>query len=81
MKEIMYFLMGLAFGAVIGLMFAPKSGAELRADLQTTAERDLAKWQTEWQAAMVKTHERLDQMQVDLKQALEQAPSEEGEAA
>jgi gas vesicle protein len=80
MKEIMYFVFGVAIGAVVGLLVAPKSGKELRADLQATAEKDLSKLQGEWQAAMSKTNERLDKIQTDLGQALEQAQVEAEEA-
>jgi len=79
MKEIVYFVLGVAVGATFALLFAPKSGAELRADLQATAEKDLSRLQADWQAAMAKTNERLDQVQADLKQALQQA-QEKGEA-
>lgn len=80
MKEVVYFVLGAAVGAAVALLFAPKSGAELRADLQATAEKDLSRLQTDWQAATAKTNERLDQMQADLKQALQQAQDEEEEA-
>ena len=39
---------------------------ELRANIRSTADKDLHKLQAEWQAAMAKTHERLDQIQADL---------------
>lgn len=73
MKEIMYFLLGAAVGATLALLFAPESGKELRANIQATAEKDAAKLQAEWQAAMAKTNEQLDQMQAELKQALQRA--------
>jgi gas vesicle protein len=72
-KEIMYFLLGAMVGATLALLFAPASGQELRANLQATAEKDAAKLQAEWQAAMAKTNEQLDQMQAELKQALQRA--------
>jgi gas vesicle protein len=82
MKEVVYFVLGAAVGATFALLFAPKSGAELWADLQATAEKDLSRLQADWQAAMAKTNDRLDQMQADLKQALQQAQEkEEAEAA
>ena len=77
MKEIVYFVLGAAVGATFALLFAPKSGAELRADLQATAEKDLSRLQADWQATMAKTNERLDQMQADLKRALRQAQDED----
>ena len=80
MKEIVYFVLGAAVGAIVALLFAPKSGVELRADIQATAEKDFSKLQADWQATMAKTNERLDQMQAELKQALQQAQDEEEEA-
>jgi gas vesicle protein len=80
MKEVVYFVLGAAVGAALALLFAPKSGAELRADLQATAEKDLSKLQADWQATMAKTNQQLDQMQADLKQALEQGKGKEAEA-
>ena len=79
MKELVYLLLGAALGAILALLFAPKSGVEFRADLQATAEQDKAKLQADWQDAMAKTHERLDQIQADLKKATQKAQGEEGE--
>ncbi len=83
MKEMIYFLLGAAVGAIFALLFAPQSGQELRSNIQTTAEKDWRKLQAEWQTGMKKTQERLDQMQSDLKQALQQddPESEAGESA
>ena len=81
MKEIVYFVLGAAVGATLALLFAPASGRELRANLQATAEKDAAKVQAEWQAATAKTNERLDQMQAELKQALQRVSKEEGATA
>ena len=71
MKELVIFLLGAVFGAVAALMFAPASGAELRAQIQTTAEKDLERLQAEWEKNMQKTNEQLAKMQADLKQALQ----------
>jgi gas vesicle protein len=81
MKEIVYFMLGAAVGVTFALLFAPESGAELRAGLQATAEKDLSRLQADWQAATAKTNQRLDQMQADLKQALEQRKGKEEEVA
>ena len=80
MKEIVYFVMGAAVGATVALLFAPKSGAELRADLQATAEKDKARLQEDWQAAMAKTNEQVDKMKAELK-AAQEAKAGEGDAA
>ncbi len=66
-----YFLLGAAVGAIFALLFAPQSGQELRANIQTTAEKDWRKLQAEWQTGMEKTRQRLDQVESDLKQALQ----------
>jgi gas vesicle protein len=76
MKDIFYFLLGAAVGAIFALLFAPQSGEELRTKLQDTAEQDWQKVQAQWQADQEKTHQRLDQIQQTLKKQ-----SAEGEAA
>jgi gas vesicle protein len=80
MKETVIFLLGAMVGAAVALMFAPSSGSELRAQIQSTAERDLERLQSEWQQGLDKTHEKLDTPQADLKQALKQAQREVEEA-
>lgn len=79
MKDIFYFILGAAVGAIFALLFAPQSGEELRMKIQDTAEKDWQKMQAEWQADQEKIHQRLDQIQQALqKQAAE---SEAAEAA
>lgn len=79
MKDIFYFILGAAVGAIFALLFAPQSGEELRMKIQDTAEKDWQKVQVEWQADQEKIHQRLDQIQQALqKQAAE---SEAAEAA
>jgi gas vesicle protein len=63
MKEIVYFMLGVAVGSLVALLFAPESGQELRAKIQSTAEQDYARMQSEWQKEAAKIHERLDQLQ------------------
>jgi gas vesicle protein len=72
MKEIVFFLLGAAVGAVAALMFAPASGAELRAQIRTAAEEEAGRLQAEWQTGLQKTNEKLDKLQADLRQALQQ---------
>ena len=80
MKEMAFFVLGAAVGALVALMFAPASGAELRAQIQTTAERDLERLQSEWEKGLQKTNEKVERLQADLKQALHQAQSDIEEA-
>lgn len=63
MKEIVYFMLGVAVGSLVALLFAPESGQELRSKIQSTAEQDRARMQAEWQKEAAKIHERLDQLQ------------------
>lgn len=72
MRDIFYFILGAAVGAIFALLFAPQSGEELRTKLQDTAEKDWQKAQAEWQADQDKIHQRLDQIQ----QALQKKDAE-----
>ena len=69
MKGIFYFLLGASVGAVIALLFAPQSGEELRANIQSTADKNWQAIQAEWQTGMEKVQANLDQLQSDLKRA------------
>jgi len=68
MKAMLYFLYGAVAGAIIALLFAPQSGEETRAKIQSAAEENWQTIQAEWQAGMETIHSRLDQVQSDLKQ-------------
>jgi gas vesicle protein len=76
MKDIFNFLLGAVVGAIFALLFAPQSGEELRANIQTTAEKDWQNLQSQWQAEMEKIHARLDQLQAQAKGTLEEADAE-----
>ena len=81
MKYLMSFVLGAAVGAVAALLFAPSSGAELRAQIQTGAEAELKKAEAEWQKATTELHEKFDQTSEDIRAFIEQAKTEqEGEA-
>jgi len=71
MKEFFYFLVGASVGAIVALLFAPQSGEETRANLQSTAEENWQKVRSELQAGMEKTQARLDQLQSDLKKVMQ----------
>lgn len=63
MKEIVYFMLGVAVGSLVALLFAPESGQELRAKIQSASKQEYQKAQTEWQGEVAKIHQRLDQLQ------------------
>jgi gas vesicle protein len=80
-------LVGVALGAAAALLYAPKSGAETRAQLssQATAEWELAQAQTH--KGMESVHAQLESVQAELKkltaqqeeleEAIEELPEEE----
>jgi gas vesicle protein len=81
MKGILYFLYGAVAGAIVALLFAPQSGSETRADIQTAAEENWEKIRSELQAGMEKTQARLDQLQSDMKQVMQKDEQAETETA
>jgi len=80
MKDIFTFLLGAVVGAVFALLYAPQTGAETRAKLQTTAEEDWEKLLVQSQVELQKVQERLDQMQSEQGEADVQEAAE-GEGA
>jgi len=81
MKDMFFFLLGAAVGAIFALLFAPQSGEDLRANIQSTAEKDWHKLQAEWKTGMEKTNASLDQMQSDLKKVLQKQGQADSETA
>jgi gas vesicle protein len=65
MKYLIGFLTGLAAGAAVALLFAPKAGEEIRAELAATA-------QTDWEAANAQLHKGITSMQAQLTSMQEQ---------
>jgi len=79
MKAILYFLYGAIAGAIVALLFAPQSGEELRANLQSTADKNWQAIQADWQSGMETVHARLDQVQSDLKRVQQKQNEAEAE--
>ena len=65
MKVLIGFLAGFAAGAAAALLFAPKSGAEIRAGLSSTAH-------TDWDATNAGLHKGMASMQAQLSSIQEQ---------
>jgi gas vesicle protein len=67
MKELLYFVFGAAIGALAALLFAPKSGTELRGDIQQRANADLQKLQQTYEQSMAEMNKKMEQIQAQLK--------------
>ena len=87
MKLVIGFLLGFAAGAAAALLYAPRSGAETRAQLssQATAEWELARAQMhkgmeglQGQLESVQSElQKLTEQQEELEEAIEELPEEE----
>lgn len=56
-SKLAFFLVGFGFGAVIALLFAPKSGRELREDIAETTRRGIDKASEAYQATRERARE------------------------
>ena len=76
MRFLIGLLAGFAAGAAFGLLFAPKAGEEIRAQLSATA-------QTDWEAANAQLHKGITSIQAQLTSMQEQlhALRAQGDAA
>ena len=66
MRYVLVFLLGALSGAVAALLFAPSSGEELRANIKTQADAQVAKLQSEYQKGMQDMNARIDQLSTQL---------------
>ncbi|MBI3950261.1 MAG: YtxH domain-containing protein [Acidobacteria bacterium] len=58
-SKLAFFLVGFGIGAVVALLFAPKSGRELREDIAETTRREIAKASEAFETTVVDQRERL----------------------
>lgn len=76
MKDTINFLAGMILGAAIGavaaLLFAPQSGAELRANIQEQAMAERQRLQALYEQQMAELQPQLDKLQKDVQSLLEQ---------
>ncbi len=71
MKVVIGFLAGFAAGAAVALLFAPKAGEEIRAELSATAH-------TDWDAANTQLHKGMASMQQQMGNMQEQLNATRG---
>ncbi|GMQ78745.1 MAG: hypothetical protein BMS9Abin02_1279 [Anaerolineae bacterium] len=67
MKYYSGFFMGILVGVGIGLLFAPSSGEELRAQIQQEAEIELKKLEVEWRRRLQQVQKSIDETRNELK--------------
>ena len=67
----MAFLVGAVVGAIVALLFAPKSGEELRAELVSEARAERDQLQKEYAEVVEEVRQRLDKVQADVQTTLE----------
>ncbi len=73
MRELFGFVVGVAVGVVAGMLLAPMSGRELRAQLGQEAETELQKAQAEWKKALEQIHQSVEATRSELKAYIDQA--------
>ncbi len=66
MKYMIGFLAGFAAGAAVALLFAPKAGEEIRAELSTAAHTDWDAAGTQVHKGMASIEQQLSSMQAQL---------------
>lgn len=76
MKNTLNFFAGMIVGGVLGamaaLLYAPQSGAELRANLQEQANAERQRLQTLYEKQLDEVKSQLDKAQKDVQSVLEQ---------
>lgn len=73
MKYAMSFVFGVIVGAVAALLVAPSSGEDLRKEIKTQADVEVAKLQDGWQKGMQEAHDRLDKVSSEIQAASQRA--------
>ena len=79
MRFLVGFVSGALVGAVVAVLLAPSSGAELRNKLQTEAETELKKAEEGWRKATTELNQRLEETRQELKTFVEQSSAEGAE--
>jgi gas vesicle protein len=60
MGNLFSFLTGVLVGVAVGLLYAPMSGEELRAEIRTEAEVELKKVEAEWNKRLKEVNKSLE---------------------
>jgi gas vesicle protein len=65
-------LLGALLGAVLALLFAPSSGKELRSNIKTGVDTQVAKGKETWNGAMQEADNRIKQINKNVKERIGQ---------
>ena len=60
MGNLFSFLAGILVGVAVGLLYAPMSGEELRAEIRAEAETELRKAEAEWNKRLKEVNETIE---------------------
>jgi gas vesicle protein len=66
LKYVLTFLLGVATGTAVGLLLAPSSGEELRANIKTQADTQVARLQDEYQKTVQEMQSRVDNLNSEM---------------
>ena len=69
MKYTMGFVFGAIVGAAVALLVTPSSGEDLRKQIKSRADVEVAKLQDEWQKGMQEVQNRLDKVSTEVQAA------------
>ena len=81
MKYFSGFFMGILVGVGIGLLFAPSSGEELRAQIQQEAEIELKKLEAEWQRRLQQVQKSIEETRNEVKSMAQKDKAGDGTEA
>lgn len=71
MGNLFSFLAGILVGVAVGLLYAPMSGEELRAELKAEAETELRKAEAEWNRRLQEVNETIEATRSEIMTYLE----------
>jgi len=74
MGHLFSFLAGILVGVAVGLLYAPMSGEELRAEIKTEAEAELKKAEAEWHKRLNEVNEAIEATRQEVKTYMEKTP-------
>ena len=74
MGHLFSFLAGILVGVAVGLLYAPMSGEELRAEIKAEAETELKKVEAEWHKKLNEVNEAVEATRQDVKTYMEKTP-------